>query len=161
MDVSVGLGPTCLVEEGLNSLEQLKPVLLHDDRVRAFRQHHVSLAGRVHEQRKQRLRHIGWQISIPFGLHEQRWDSDLGGIVVDFPGGPVILAVLNYAVRWADIGRICLRAFGIGHPSRVRPGVEPSGRDQAYFLSSGTPVIKVTREQAMRRWMTGVPDDKK
>jgi len=60
---------TCLVEEGLNGLEQLRPVLFHNDRVRAFRQHHVSLAGRVHEQRKQRLRHIGWQISIPFGLH--------------------------------------------------------------------------------------------
>src|SRR5262249_21681204 len=35
-----GLGPTCLVQEGLNSLEQLKPVLLHDDRVRTFREHH-------------------------------------------------------------------------------------------------------------------------
>src|SRR5262249_38398262 len=71
---------------------------------------------------------------IPFGLHEQRGDSDLGGIVIRFSGSPVVLAVLNHAVWCADIGRVCLRTFGIGRPSRIRPGVEPSGRNEGSLL---------------------------
>jgi hypothetical protein len=63
------LGSTCLVQESLNSREELEPILLHANRVRAFRKHDVSLIGSVHKQRKQCLRHIGRQISIPFCLH--------------------------------------------------------------------------------------------
>src|SRR5262249_37735381 len=67
---------------------------------------------------------------VAVGLHEQRWNSDLGGIVIGFTGGPVIPAVLNYSVRCADIRRVFLFTLWVGCPSRIRPGVEPSGRNQ-------------------------------
>jgi hypothetical protein len=69
------LGSTCLVQESLNSREELEPILLHGNRVRAFRKHDVSLIGSVHKQRKQCLRQ-GRQISIPFCLHRWRTRPD-------------------------------------------------------------------------------------
>ena len=51
-----------------------------------------------------------------------------------FAGG---FAVHKYSVRCAEVWWICLYTFRIGRPGRIRPGVEPSSRNQGRFLVVG------------------------
>src|SRR5262249_9680035 len=63
---------------------------------------HATLAGRVHQQREQRLGHIGWRVAVPLGMDQKRRHGDLGRIVVGLPCTEIFESVLGNAVGGAE-----------------------------------------------------------
>ena len=53
-------------------MDELHPVLLHDDRVRALAELHEALVGRVPELLEIACRLVGRQVGVPFGVDDQR-----------------------------------------------------------------------------------------
>ena len=95
----------------------------------AFADLDVAFHRCVLKQCKQRLRHVGRGVLVPFRLDQQGWHADVRRIVVSLARGPVVAHVLDDAIGCAQKTRVF--RIRIGGPGGIGPRLEPAGGNQA------------------------------